>query len=197
MLTFHTLLKGLDIYLTHSQPIQHLGAKTWSAQLSSYHKRQIPGVGRNVYVWQLNAVRPTTGLILHPGNGGHKSLKRKTSRSLLPCLWLPPDALSLDAPWCWSSSSPTELTFSFMRLMFAGISLFPYWIKFFVIWALSWVNLDGDLSSLWGRWRDVWCPTVSPRADRLNRSQVINWSNQLGSFSTQFWLEGRGTREGW
>ena len=123
MLTFHTLLKGLDIYLTHSQPIQDFGAKTWSAQLSSYHKRQIPGVGRNVYVWQLNAVRPTTGLILHPGNGGHKSLKRKTSRSLLPCLWLPPDALSLDAPWCWSSSFPTEPTFSFMRLMFAGISL--------------------------------------------------------------------------
>ena len=115
-----------------------------------------------------------------------------TSRSLLPCLWLPPDALSLDAPWCWSSSFPTEPTFSFMRLMLPGISLFRYWIKFFVIWALSWVNLDGDLSSLWGRWRDVWCPTVSPRADRLNRSQVINWSNQLGSFSTQFWLEGRG-----
>ena len=99
IVTFHTLLKGLDIYLTHSQPIQDFGAKTWSAQLSSYRKRQIPGVGRNVYVWQLNAVRPTTGLILHPGNGGHKSLTRKTSRSLLPCLWLPPDALSLDAPW--------------------------------------------------------------------------------------------------
>ena len=30
----------------------------------------------------------------------------------------------------------------------------------------------------------------SPRADRLNRSQVINWSKRLSSFSAQFWVEG-------
>ena len=95
--------------LVEIKRFRYFGVQTF-VQLLRHHKRQIPGVGRNVYVWQLNAVLPTTGLILHPGDsrelGGWKGAN---GRSQVPCLWLPADALSLDAPsWCWTPTPQVQ-----------------------------------------------------------------------------------------
>ena len=92
--------------------MRYFGVQTF-VELLCHHKRQIPGVGQNVYVWQLNAVLPTTGLILHSANW--RWLKKAKgdsngSGSQVPCLRLPADALSLDAPsWC-STPPPTPPT---------------------------------------------------------------------------------------
>ena len=83
--------------------LQYFGVQTF-VELLCHHKRQIPGVGRNVYVWQLNAVLPTTGLILHPWGDGRFSGAKKGKRSK----WQEPGSMFM---------TPSRRTFSWCPMM--------------------------------------------------------------------------------
>ena len=162
--------------LVEIKRFRYFGVQTF-VQLLRHHKRQIPGVGRNVYVWQLNAVLPTTGLILHPGDsrelGGWKGAN---GRSQVPCLWLPADALSLDAPsWCWTPHPSGTVP---------NIHVQPNKARRKDWKMLTKVCLSSEVDDV------MFNVPPPPGADRLNRSRVINWSKRLSSFSAQFWVEG-------
>ena len=92
-----------NLILVQIKSLQYFGVQTF-VELLCRHKRQIPGVGRNVYVWQLNAVLPTTGLILHPWGDWTFGGARKGKRSK----WQEPGSMFI---------TPSRRTFSWCPMM--------------------------------------------------------------------------------
>ena len=92
-----------SLILVQIKSLRYFGVQTF-VELLCHHKRQIPGVGRNVYVWQLNAVLPTTGLILHPWGDGRFGGAEKGKRSK----WQEPGSMFM---------TPSRRTFSWCPMM--------------------------------------------------------------------------------
>ena len=105
-----------------------------------------------------------------------KKAKGANGRSQVPCLWLPADALSLDAPsWCWTPHPSGTVP---------NIHVQPNKARRKDWKMLTKVCLSSEVDDV------MFNVPPPPGADRLNRSRVINWSKRLSSFSAQFWVEG-------